>query len=114
MNSRRPNILFLMTDEHRPDLTGFAGNTVIRTPNLNRLAKDSVVFDHAYTPSPVCIPARQCLMSGQLPRTCGCQIFGEDLPPFYTTLPVPFQNMLTIRFAAESCITTALTRCRAG
>lgn len=92
MNSRRPNILFLMTDEHRPDLTGFAGNTVIRTPNLDRLAKDSVVFDHAYTPSPVCIPARQCLMSGQLPRTCGCQIFGEDLPPFYPTFARTFSE----------------------
>lgn len=90
--SRRPNVLFLMTDEHRPDLAGWAGNPVIRTPNLDRLAKDSVIFDHAYTPSPVCIPARQCLMSGQFPRTCGCQIFGEDLPPFYQTFARTFSE----------------------
>lgn len=85
-----PNILFLMTDEHRPDLAGFAGNSIVRTPNLDRLAKDSVIFDNAYTPSPVCIPARQCMMSGQLPRTCGCEIFGDDLPPFYQTFARTF------------------------
>lgn len=91
-NTTYPNILFLMTDEHRPDLFGFAGNPVIRTPNLDRLAKDSVIFDHAYTPSPVCIPARQCMMSGQFPRTCGCEVFGDDLPPFYQTFARTFSE----------------------
>ena len=69
-----PTSFSLMTDEHRPDLAGFAGNSIVRTPNLDRLAKDSVVFNHAYTPSPVCIPARQCIMSGQFLRTCGCEV----------------------------------------
>lgn len=87
-----PNILFLMTDEQRPDLAGFAGNPVVRTPNMDWIAKDSVQFTHAYTPSPVCIPARQCMMSGQLPRTCGCEVFGEDLPPFYRTFARTFSE----------------------
>lgn len=87
-----PNILFLMTDEHRPDLFGFAGNPVIRTPNLDWIAEKSVMFENAYTPSPVCIPARQCLMSGQLPRTCGCEVFGEDLTPFYRTFARTFSE----------------------
>ena len=91
-NREYPNILFLMTDEHRPDLAGFAGNSIVRTPNLDRLAKDSVVFNHAYTPSPVCIPARQCIMSGQFPRTCGCEVFGDDLPPFYRTFARTFSE----------------------
>lgn len=91
-NKMYPNILFLMTDEHRPDLAGFAGNPVVRTPNLDWLAKDSVIFENAYTPSPVCIPARQCLMSGQLPRTCGCEVFGDDLPPFYRTFARTFSE----------------------
>ncbi len=85
-----PNVLFLMTDEHRPDLAGFAGNSIVRTPNLDWLAKDSVQFHNAYTPSPVCIPARQCMMSGQLPKTCGCEIFGDDLSPFYQTFARTF------------------------
>ncbi len=81
----RPNILFLMSDEHRPDVTGYEGNDVVRTPTLDRLAEGGVVFRNAYTPSPICIPARQCMMAGQLPMTCGCQRFGSDLPPFSMT-----------------------------
>lgn len=83
----RPKILFLMSDEHRPDVAGFAGNSVVRTPVLDELARTGVVFDNAYTPSPICIPARQCIMAGQLPRTCGCEWYGQDLPPFSMTLP---------------------------
>lgn len=80
-----PNILFLMSDEHRADCTGFAGNSVVRTPVLDQLAETGVVFDNAYTPSPICIPGRQCLMSGQLPSTNGCYTFGDDLPPNHMT-----------------------------
>jgi choline-sulfatase len=77
----RPNVLFLMDDEHRPDVLGYAGDDVVRTPTLDRLAETGVVFENAYTPSPACMPARQCMMSGQLPRTCGCETYGDDLPP---------------------------------
>lgn len=78
---RPPNILFLMSDEHRADVCGFAGNTVIRTPNLDELAHTGVVFRNAYTPSPICIPGRQAMMSGRFPRSCGCEHFGQDLEP---------------------------------
>jgi choline-sulfatase len=74
-------ILLLMSDQHRPDLAGFAGNTVVRTPTLDWLAETGVVFENAYTPSPVCVPARQSILSGQIPSKCGCLRFGEDLPP---------------------------------
>lgn len=77
----RPNVLFLMTDEHRPDAAGFAGHPLVRTPRLDALAEDAVVFRHAYTPSPICIPARQSLASGLLPRHAGVEVFGQDLPP---------------------------------
>jgi choline-sulfatase len=77
----RPNILFLMSDEHRADVAGFAGDPVVRTPVLDELARTGTVFRNAYTPSPICIPGRQCMMSGQLPETCGCRRYGEDLPP---------------------------------
>ena len=80
----RPNILFLMTDEHRADVTGYEGNDVIRTPVLDELARTGVAFRNAYTPSPVCIPARQCMMAGQLPKTCGCEGW-IDLQPGYLT-----------------------------
>ena len=81
----RPNILFLMSDEHRPDVTGYEGNAIARTPVLDELARTGVVFRNAYTPSPICIPGRQALMSGQFPRAIGCETFGDDLPPFSMT-----------------------------
>ena len=81
---RRPNILFLMTDEHRADVTGYEGNDVIRTPVLDELARTGVVFRNAYTPSPVCIPGRQCMMAGQLSKTCDCEGW-IDLKPGYMT-----------------------------
>lgn len=83
--SERPHVLFLMSDEHRADVAGFTGNPVVRTPNLDALARDAAVFTNAYTPSPICIPGRQCLMAGQLPRTCRAERFGDDLPPFSMT-----------------------------
>ena len=64
---KKPNILFLMSDEHRADVTGYEGDPVVRTPTLDWLAKTGTVFRNAYTPSPVCVPGRQCMMSGQLP-----------------------------------------------
>ena len=79
--SPQPNILFLMSDEHRADVTGYEGNSVVRTPVLDELAASGAVFNNAYAPSPICIPGRQCMMSGQLPLTAGCLQFGQDLPP---------------------------------
>jgi choline-sulfatase len=75
-----------MDDQHRHDVAGFAGNDVVRTPVLDGLAAEATVFENAYTPSPVCVPGRQCLMSGQLPMTNGCRKYGDDLPPFSPTL----------------------------
>lgn len=82
---KRPNILFLMSDEHRADITGYEGNDIVRTPVLDELAKTGVTFTNAYTPSPICIPGRQSIMSGQFPRTTGCENYGEDLSPGYMT-----------------------------
>lgn len=89
---KRPNILFLMSDEHRFDVSGFAGNTVVKTPVLDWIAETGVVFNNAYTPSPICVPARQCMMAGQLPRTCNCEIYGDDLTPGYMTFAKRFSQ----------------------
>jgi choline-sulfatase len=89
--TKRPNILFLMSDQHRADVTGYAGDPVIRTPVLDRLARTGVVFNNAYTPSPICVPMRQCMMSGQLPKTCGCEGW-IDLEPGYRTFAREFSR----------------------
>ena len=85
MASKGPNILFLMSDQHRADVAGFQGDSVVRTPVLDELARTGAVFNNAYTPAPICIPARQSMAAGQLPRTCGCEVFGEDLAPGHMT-----------------------------
>lgn len=59
------NFLFIFSDEHRRSLTGCYGSSVIKTPNLDRLAARGVVFDNAYTPSPICVPARGALATGK-------------------------------------------------
>jgi choline-sulfatase len=78
---KRPNILFFMSDEHRADISGYEGNTTVRTPNIDWIAQTGVVFRNAYTPSPICIPARQCMAAGCYPSTCGVKRYGDDLAP---------------------------------
>ncbi len=87
-----PNILFLMSDEHRADITGYEGDPVVRTPTLDGLAETGVVFRNSYAASPICIPGRQAMMSGQLPRTCGCEIFAQDLPVGHMTFARRFSQ----------------------
>ncbi|MGL1890063.1 MAG: sulfatase-like hydrolase/transferase [Spirochaetaceae bacterium] len=82
---KKPNILFLMTDEQRFDVNGFSGNEIIRTPVMDRIAENGVVFTNVYSPSPACIPARQCLAAGQLTKTCKVHKYGDDLTPGYPT-----------------------------
>ena len=98
--SLRPNILFLMSDEHRPDVTGYEGNRVVRTPTLDSLAETGVVFRNAYTPAPICIPGRQAMMSGQFPLTCNCLRFGQDLAPGYMTFARRFAQYAYATVAA--------------
>lgn len=86
-----PNILFLMTDEHRFDVSGFSGNPIVRTPNLDRIAAEGIRFDNAYTPYPVCVPGRQCIMSGQYPIRFGFSGW-NDLPPGHLTIPRHFSR----------------------
>ena len=66
------HVLVLFTDQQRYDTISAFGNSKIQTPNLDRLAADSVVFKHCITPSPVCVPARLSMMSGQYPARTGC------------------------------------------
>ena len=58
------NVLVLMSDEHTRSVMGAYGNEVVRTPTLDRLANRGVRFENAYTPSPICIPARASFATG--------------------------------------------------
>ena len=67
-----PNILFLFTDQQRADTLSCYGNTEINTPNLDKFANSSFVFENAYVSQPLCTPARSTILSGTYPHTNGC------------------------------------------
>jgi choline-sulfatase len=66
------NILLVMVDQLVPFLTGAYGHPVVRTPNLDRLASEGIRFDAAYTPYPLCSPARAALLTGRYASELGC------------------------------------------
>lgn len=73
----RPNILFLMADQHRGDCLGADGNRAIRTPNLDRLAAEGARFPAAYSSTPSCTPARAALLTGKSPWNHGMLGYGR-------------------------------------
>ena len=65
----RPNVLVLMSDQHSKFHLGCTGDPLVRTPNLDRLRQDGLLFSNAYTPAPVCVPARMSFMTTCSPST---------------------------------------------
>lgn len=65
------NVLFFMSDQHARDITGCYGNDLIRTPNIDSIAKRGTRYSAAYTPSPICVPARACLATGKYTHNNG-------------------------------------------
>lgn len=65
-----PNILLIFADQMRWDCLGCAGNPVIKTPNLDKLAHSGILFRNAFSPKPICVPARASLMTGNYPQVC--------------------------------------------
>jgi arylsulfatase A-like enzyme len=68
---RKPNLLFIFTDEQRCDTLAAYGNSKIFMPNLNRLADESFVFERTYVTQPVCTPSRASLLTGLYPHSHG-------------------------------------------
>lgn len=70
----RPNILLILTDDHGYADVGFQGlDNNVRTPSLDALANDGVIFDAAYVAHPFCGPSRTALMTGRYPHKIGAQ-----------------------------------------
>lgn len=76
----RPNVIVCICDQLRSFEVGCYGNTVIRTPNIDRLAEEGVRFEHAVSTDPVCMPARSSLISGQYARTCMGHLGNASVP----------------------------------
>jgi len=65
------NLLILMSDEHNPKIMGCAGNPIVATPNLDRLAARGTRFTSAYTTCPICVPARAAFAVGKYVHQIG-------------------------------------------
>ncbi|HSW46387.1 MAG TPA: arylsulfatase [Phycisphaerae bacterium] len=88
----RPNILFLMTDQHRGDCIGADGNKVIRTPNIDRLAAEGARFARAYTSTPSCTPARAAILTGLSPWHHGLLGAGRQAETYKPELPAMLRD----------------------
>ncbi len=69
--SSKKNLLFIMTDQQRYDALSLAGNTVLETPNLDRIGQQGAYFKNAYTPCAVCGPARSSILTGHTIENTG-------------------------------------------
>ena len=69
--NKRPHIVLITTDQQRGDCTGIDGHPILETPHLDQLANEGVYFPKAYSPCPVCVPARMVMMTGRSPYRIG-------------------------------------------
>ena len=67
-----PNLLYLLSDQHARHVLGCYGDTLVQTPNLDRLAARGVTFDNAYCPSPICVPSRMSMLTARHPSAQDC------------------------------------------
>jgi len=77
--SKRPNFLFFMADQLRPDHLGCYGNAMVRTPSIDRLAERAWIADRFQVASPVCMPNRATLVTGRMPSLHGVRGNGYGL-----------------------------------
>lgn len=87
METKKPNILILYSDQHSARTLGCYGNKEVLTPNLDKLASEGIRFDNAYTQNPICTPSRMCLFSGQYVHNFGYYGLMGEAP---TNLPNMF------------------------
>src|SRR6478736_286207 len=92
-DARRPNVLFLMSDDLN-NLLGCYGDSLAKTPNIDRLAARGVRFDRAYCTFPLCGPSRNSFLTGLYPNSTGilanAQIFRQTIPE-HISLPQAFR-----------------------
>jgi len=92
--AERPNVLFIASDDMRPQL-GCYGDTTVKSPNLDALAKRGMVFQRSYVQQALCSPSRIAMLSGRYPATTQIFEIGRTLRttmPDITTMPQHFKN----------------------
>jgi arylsulfatase len=77
---KKPNILWICTDQQRFDTLGCYGNSFVSTPNIDKLAEKGTLFESTYCQSTVCTPSRASFLTGRYPRTTRCRQNGQNIP----------------------------------
>lgn len=74
------NVVVIVADDHALKVTGTYGNSIIRTPNIDRLADEGITFTHAYCNSPICSASRQSMLTGKYPHATGVNLLFTPFP----------------------------------
>jgi len=92
--TRKPNVVFVLTDQWRAQATGYSGdpNLIGKTPNLDRIADSGINFRNAISTTPVCTPYRAALLTGQFPTTTGMIFNDLHLPEEMYTMAEMFKE----------------------
>ncbi len=87
----QPNVIWIITDQHRGQATGYAGDPNLSTPNLDRLAAEGMNFPRAVSGFPLCCPFRGSMLTGRYPHHC---VPGHEyrMPPEQPTIAQPFKE----------------------
>ena len=89
----KPNILLIVFDQWSGTRLGVAGHPIVETPTIDQVARNGIYFKHAYSESPICIPARRSLMTGTTSRTHGDRIFNKSgFMPSFPTIAESFRS----------------------
>ncbi len=83
--TKRPNFLFIITDQHRADHLGCGGNKVVQTPNIDGIAAKGTMWDRFYVANPICMPNRASIMTGRMCSAHGARHNGIPLSKDHTT-----------------------------
>lgn len=83
--TKKPNFLFIITDQHRADHLGCYGNTIVKTPNIDSIAQKGEKWDKFYVANPICMPNRASIMTGRMSSLHGARHNGIPLSRDHTT-----------------------------
>lgn len=83
----KPNFLVFVTDQHRADWLSCMGNSILHTPNIDRIAEEGVLFEQAYCNTPLCMPSRATMWTGLPSSVHSARTNGVDLDDKYPVLP---------------------------
>lgn len=89
ISENRPNIIFILTDDHRADALGYTGNQIIRTPVLDKMAHEGIYFKNAFVTTPICAASRASILTGLYERTHGYTFQQGDLKEPFVGLTYP-------------------------